>query len=163
MKQDALDALFRAYYHEALLYTLSLSGDKSTAEDIVADAFFKALTSADGSIENFKAWLFAVCRNEFLTLCRRRKRHPEVALDASEKERRDEMADTIIRREEYRALYHAVSLLPGLQREVITLHYFSGLSVKDISAVTGKSASNVKVLLHRARAQLKTILEHNEF
>ena len=39
------------------------------------------------------------------------------------------------------------------------LFYFSGLQIKDIAMVTGKSESNVKVLLYRSRERLKELME----
>ena len=67
--------------------------------------------------------------------------------------------DGIIRKEEYRALYRAVDMLPDTQREAILLFYFYDMPVKEISAVIGKSESNTKVILHRSRESLKKIME----
>ena len=66
------------------------------------------------------------------------------------------------RKEEYRSLYRAIELLPGAQKEAVTLFYFSGLSVKAISEITGKSETNTKVLLCRAREKLKKIMEEEQ-
>ena len=63
--------------------------------------------------------------------------------------------ESIIRKEEYRALYHAISVLSPPYKEVITLFYFEDLSVKDIALVLGKSETVVKVTLVRAREALK--------
>ena len=75
---------------------------------------------------------------------------------------REEVIEGIIRREEYRSLYRAIGLLPDTQKEVITLFYFSGLPIKSISEITGKSETNVKVLLCRAREKLRTIMEEEQ-
>lgn len=45
MKSDVINELFSKYYNEALLYTMSICKDKTLAEDIVSEAFFKALTA----------------------------------------------------------------------------------------------------------------------
>ena len=71
MKPDIIDQLFSQHYNEALLYTISLCRNRTVAEDIVSSAFFKALTLADDSIHNFKPWLLTVCRNEFISICRK--------------------------------------------------------------------------------------------
>ena len=44
MKSDIIDLLFSQYYNEALLYTVSLCRNRTVAEDIVSNAFFKAHT-----------------------------------------------------------------------------------------------------------------------
>ena len=68
MKSDIVDQLFSQYYNEALLYSISLCKNRTVAEDIVSNAFFKALSTADDSIRDFKPWLLTVCRNEFISL-----------------------------------------------------------------------------------------------
>ena len=74
MKPDIIDKLFRQYYNDALLYTMSLSHNKTVAEDIVSSAFYIALQSSDDSIQNFKAWLLTVCRNEYFDYLRKNSR-----------------------------------------------------------------------------------------
>lgn len=157
MKSDAIEALFRKHYNEALLYMLSLCKDKSTAEEMVSEAFFKALETADGEIRNFKSWLLTVCRNLFYNEQRRCRRHEDLSDELSGE--RDALIDEIIRRDDYRALYRAIGLLPQLQAEVITLFYFEGLSVNEIAEITGKTSDHVKVILFRAREALRKKLE----
>lgn len=159
MKPDIIDELFRKYYNEAMLYTMSLCKNETIAEDIVSTAFYKALASADEEIKNFKPWLLTVCRNEFFGLCRKNKAmsYDELAEDVVDDS--GEIVDQLILKEEYRALYHAIDKLNAAQREVIMLFYFSGLQIKDIAMVMGKSDSNVKVLLYRGREKLKELME----
>jgi len=54
VENDVLRELYEKYYREALLYTLSLSGDRPLAEDIVADAFLKAYLSLPDGGESFR-------------------------------------------------------------------------------------------------------------
>jgi len=159
MKHDVIEELFSKYYNDALLYTISLCRNKSVAEDIVSSAFYKALTTADGEILNFKPWLFKVCRNFFISGQRRSTRAPTVELEENLSDGEEELVDEIIKDEEYRALYRAIELLPTHQREVITLFYFENLPIRDISEITSKTEVNIKVTLYRARDTLKNILE----
>lgn len=76
----------------------------------------------------------------------------------------DELVDRLIEKEEYRALYRALSLLNENYREAIRLFYFGGMSVKEIAGIMDTTPDNVKVMLFRARNKLKTILEgQNDF
>lgn len=156
MRSDIIEELFRKHYNEALLYVLSLSKDRSISEEIVSDAFFKALETSD-EILNFKAWLFTVCRNLYYNEQRRRRRSTELPEEIAGE--RDALINEIVRREDYRALYHAIELLPAAQSEIITLFYFERLSVKEISGIVGKTADHVKVILFRARENLRKKLE----
>ena len=162
MKSDIIDQLFSQYYNEALLYTISLCRNRTIAEDVVSNAFFKALTLADDSIRDFKPWLLTVCRNEFISVCRKNSRFTGEEIPEDMADDREEVIEDIIRREEYRSLYRAIGLLPDAQKEVVTLFYFSELPVKSISEITGKSETNIKVLLCRARDKLRTILEEEQ-
>ena len=162
MKADIIDQLFSEYYNDALLYTVSLCRNRTIAEDIVSTAFFKALTLSDDSIRDFKPWLLTVCRNEFVSTCRRSSRFIGEEIPENLPDNREEVIESIIRKEEYRSLYRAIELLPDTQKEAVTLFYFSGLPVRSISEITGKSETNVKVLLCRAREKLRKILEEEQ-
>ncbi len=162
IKKDTVEELFEQYYNQLLLYTLSLCGNKPVAEDVVATAFFKALQSVDTNVQQFKPWLLAVCRNEYFSLCRKKKHYATEEVPGDLPDDSPDILDRIIRDEEYRALYRAVSLLPPARKEAITLFYFHGLSVHDIGTIMNKSENNVKVLLHRGRTDLKHILEVTE-
>ena len=159
MKPVLADELFKIYYNEALLYTMSLCRNKTVAEDVVADAFYKALASADGTVTNFKPWLLTVCRNEYVSICRKNSRFTGEEIPEELPDDSGDISEGIIRSEEYRALYKAISLLNEAQKEVITLFYFNGLQIKDIASVTGKSEQNIKVLLYRGREKLRELME----
>lgn len=163
MEHDVIEELFVTYYNDALLYTLSLTGNKADAEDIVSTAFHKAIATADDEVQNFKAWLFAVCRNLYISQRRRHSRFPTVEFNEANaghmEDEAERVVDSIVRDEEYRALYRAIELLPPLHREVITLFYFENLPVRAIAEIVGKSETNIKVTLCRAREGLKKILE----
>lgn len=156
MKHDVIEELFSKYYNNALLYMLSLTKNLPLSEEIVSDAFYTALKTADGEVQNFKAWLLKVCRNLYLNSLRKTRRLDE--LDENLADKGESALESIIRKEEYRALYRAISLLNDSYKEVITLFYFEDLSIKDIALVTGKSEAVVKVNLFRAREALKKIL-----
>jgi RNA polymerase sigma-70 factor (ECF subfamily) len=156
MKHDVIEELFKKYYNDALLYTLSLTKSYPLAEEIVSDAFYTALRTADGEVQSFKAWMLRVCRNLFLNGERKNKRIKE--LDESIADESENALEGIIRKEEYLALYRAISLLSPSYKEVITLFYFEDLSIKEIASVIGKSEEVVKVSLYRGREALKKIL-----
>ena len=157
MKPDLIEKMFKEHYNGALLYALSLCKDKHLAEELVSIAFYKALQSADDSITSFRAWLFAVLRNEYTSHLRRHRRYTDLHEDTESDE--ETVLDKIIKDEQYRTLYRAISLLPSAQNEIITLFYFEELSLKEISQIVKKNESSVKTALCRARIALREILE----
>jgi RNA polymerase sigma-70 factor (ECF subfamily) len=159
MRPDIVDQLFSQYYNDALLYSVSLCRNRTVAEDIAGNAFFKALSMSDDSIREFKPWLLTVCRNEYISICRKERRFTGEEIPEDLADDREEVIESIIHREEYRSLYRAIDLLPDAQKEAVMLFYFSGLSIKNIAEVTGKSEANTKVLLYRARERLRALME----
>jgi len=159
MKPDLVDSLFTEYYNEALLYTVTLARNRTVAEDVVSAAFFRALTASDDAVRDFKPWLLTVCRNEYISICRKEKRMTGEDVPEDLADDQESVVDAIIRKEEYRSLYRAIELLPEAQKEAVTLFYFSGLPIRAIAEITGKSETNTKVLLSRARDRLRQIME----
>jgi RNA polymerase sigma-70 factor (ECF subfamily) len=162
MKNGTLENLFKKYYNEAKLYVFSLCRDLSLAEDIVSESFYKAFVTIDEEKDGFKYWLFKVCRNRYFDILRKNKRLTELNEDIAAAN--EDLVSDVIKNEEYKALYHAVSLLKDNYREVVQLYYFDGLSAGEIASITEQSVENVKVQMFRARNKLKEILEaKNEF
>ncbi len=156
MEKELLEGLFAEYYNAALFYALSLTKDKAAAEDLVADAFFKALTARIHEVESFKSWLLTVVRNGYLSTLRKNRHRAELSETVPDES--EELLEKVVKDEEYRALYHAISLLPPNYTEVIMLFYFEDLTVREIAAVIQKSEGHVKTMLCRARLKLKELL-----
>ena len=64
----------------------------------------------------------------------------------------------VLFRETLLQLDRAVSALPSRQRQVVTMRDVVGMSAEEACAALGISAANQRVLLHRARAALRTAL-----
>jgi RNA polymerase sigma-70 factor, ECF subfamily len=64
----------------------------------------------------------------------------------------------VLSREALLQLDRAVSALPSRQRQVVTMRDVVGMSAEEVCAALGVSAANQRVLLHRARAALRTAL-----
>ena len=56
-------------------------------------------------------------------------------------------------------LYQALEDLPEKYRDVITLKYLDGYTIREISAATGMPEGTVSVYLRRAIKQLRTMLK----
>lgn len=156
MKSSEWENLFKKYYNEALLYICSFCHNKAVAEDIVAEAYMRAICSIDEEKDGFKFWLFKVCRNCYFDYIRKNKRLESINCDYQDE---TTLIDDIIQKEEYRALYKAIDLLQDSHKEVVRLFYFDGMSVREIAEITEYSVDNVKIRLYRARNKLKEIME----
>ena len=151
MEHSEFSALYRRWYRPMLLYARSLTGDLAAAEDLVQNAFAKALLSyrAGGSV---RAWLATVLRNEFLSQKRREKMYavPLQEAEVAAVPGSDPLEGLLVQ-EQQRQVYEAVLALPEAYRETIVQ-----------SAVLGLSQESVRQLRHRARVRLKRMLKEEE-
>lgn len=129
---------------------------------MVADAFVKAYLSLPDDIPSFRYWLFRVCKNLWIDWCRRRKWHaPEEPLQ--------QLSDHVtpesicIAGERRQALWRAIGSLPPLDRELVTLHYFSDMPLNEIAALLGKSYDATRQRMVRLRQTLKQRMEEQGY
>lgn len=158
MKNGAWETLFKKHYNEALMYVFSFCHNRALSEDIVQEAYVRALRSINEEKDGFKFWLFKVCRNCYFDYLRKQKRVETLDKDVESQEL--SLVDDVIQQEEYRALYKAISLLKDSYKEAVMLYYFDGLSVKEVADIIGIGVDNVKIQLYRARMKLEELLEN---
>ena len=155
---EILEQLYRRYYSAAYLYCLSITGDAHIAQDLVSEAFVKAYLSLPNDVPSFRYWLFRVCKNLWIDHCRK-ARHitgPE-ALEFIPDPHTPE--SIYLQNERKKALWEALNTLYPTDREIITLHYFSGLPLTEIASLTGKSYDAIRQRMVRLRQKLKQEME----
>ena len=127
----------------------------------MAEAFVKAYLSLPDAIPSFQYWLFRVCRNLWLDHCRRNKHladePPQELPDHNTPERK------YLANEQQQALWNAIATLSPLDRELVTLHYFAGLPLKEAAQVLGKSYPAARQRMVRLRAALKQRMEEQGY
>ena len=150
-----------AQYEAPLIrYALRFSGDLETARDIVQDTFLKLCRAYRPEVEPHLAqWLYTVCRNRAVDLCRKEGRmthvHSEVAEMAGERDAPHAPAE---RAEAYGRVLALLATLPARQQEVIRLKFQEGLSYKEIAAITRLTANHVGVIIHEGIKTLRARL-----
>lgn len=161
MEKSLFEKLYRDYKKSLHLYIYSICRDLDMAEELMQETFVKAMLSLDDEHSNFKAWLFTVGKN--LTL-NKAKREQRITL-TDELEHfiaDDDILKELIDNEKYRKLYEAILSLPMKMRQIVTLHYFSGLNLKQIGKILDMSPGNVRIVAMRARQKIKKDLEETD-
>ncbi len=154
-------------YHELLTYLspyIKWSVRRSftneqIAEDVVQEiliAFHKAKHTYNPE-KPFKPWIAAIIRFKIIDHLRKSYRIKEREVFSDYNETLDTKA-TNIETETGIDLERALKQLPEKQRRAFSLLKLDGLSVKEASAETGWSESNIKVSAHRAYKLLRKIL-----
>jgi RNA polymerase sigma-70 factor, ECF subfamily len=142
-----------------------LAQNREDAEDLVQETFVKALRGF-GSFElgtNFRAWIFQILRNTFLSSQSRSERRRMVALDPDETslERSATMGTAesfLIERAEADTVLDAINQLPTAFREVLLLCDVEEMSYKEIAEVLSIPIGTVMSRLTRARKAVRGAL-----
>ena len=147
------------YKDMAFNVALAIVKDDHYAEEVVQDAFMKAFGGLKSfkRTAQFKSWLYRIVVNEsFRHLNRLKREHTLVSIDEV-----NETADEGLVNEDGRVykIRAALKLLPSRESLALTLFYLEEHRLAEIVTITGWSLANTKVILHRARKNLRTILE----
>ncbi|MGV6813515.1 MAG: RNA polymerase sigma factor [Phycisphaerales bacterium] len=152
--------------HNQRLYRLarSIVGEDHDAEEVVQEAFVRgygALAQFEGR-SSFATWISRIAYHEALRARRKRKRvrlNDSRLLDQSHITNQGEADSQIFKTEAREMVTHAYDRLSAQHRSVIMLRLIEGLSTRETAECLRLSESNVKVLLHRAKAKLVEAIE----
>jgi RNA polymerase sigma factor (sigma-70 family) len=143
-----------------------LTRNPAEAEDLVQETFTKALRAFDSfqSDTNFKAWIFRILRNTFLTartgIAAARtvflEDHPDT-LDTTASGPTPE--DTLIRLDNEAAIHTALEQLQPQLREVLLLCDVEEIKYKDIAVILDVPIGTVMSRISRARRTLRQLLQ----
>ena len=173
--EGAFRAMVETWQDMVYNTTLGIVQVPADAEDIAQEVFVQVYQSV-GSFKGdskFSTWLYRITVTKSLDLERRKKRkkrfafvkslfgddnqvqvhppdfqHPGVKLD---------------KKEDAAILMGAIKKLPENQRIAFTLHKVEGLSYQEVSDVMQASISSVESLMHRAKTNLRKMLEDHYY
>jgi RNA polymerase sigma-70 factor (ECF subfamily) len=167
-----LASVVREYESPLLRYVARLIGTRyDEARDVVQDVFLKLHNQVArrgvASIGNLRCWLYRVAHNLAMDYGRSRRRRRELeerALDdptVLERIAATGPDDTrnCERKESVQLALTAVGNLPEEQRSVVLLKIIQGLTLREISAVTGMKIGTVNYRLTQALRSLANELE----
>ena len=156
----AFDALVRRYLRPALAVALEFADARDDAEDLVQEAFHRALRRMEDFDErlSFQPWFFTILRNLGRNLVAGQRRWqmgdlPET-LAAEQRSPQDdaEWSETSER------LSAAIEGLPEMQRACLRLFDLEGFNSAEVADMLGISPGTVRTHVHRARRGLREIV-----
>lgn len=151
----------------ARLYNFAhwLTQDRAEAEDLVQETYMKALRGFASFQQgtNFRAWMYKILRNTFLTSRTGLKAGLTVSLDQEEEKPAEPVAaetpeTVLLARMERRVIEDALEELPVKFREVILLCDVEEMSYQEISETLGIPIGTVMSRLSRARKAMRELL-----
>lgn len=144
-----------------------LAKNREEAEDLVQETYAKALRgySSFQPGTNFRAWMYRILRNTFLTSRTGLKAKMTVPLEGEEDGAAPVVADTqtpeaiLIDRSNQALLQSALEELPLHSREVLLLCEVEEMSYQEIAEALEIPLGTVMSRLSRARAALRTLVK----
>ena len=155
----AFEALYERHQRELLSFCLYMLGSRADAEEALQVTFASAYRGllADERPVVLRPWLFAIARNQCLSILRRRRPTVELGEEATtgnDPAASGDLFRELELREEIRHTLAGVRELPEGQRAAMVLAELHGLSQSEIGAAMGLRPEQVKALVYQARSSL---------
>lgn len=180
------DAAFRqlvGQFHGPLCRLAAALVGQGQAEEVVQETLIAAIRQIhlfEGR-SSLKTWLFTIASNQAKSRLRKQKREiflediteggsfadalfkPDGHWATAPHAWHDESPEALLSHEDFiRCLDKTIEKLPDNQKAVMTLREYQGLELEEICNILDISASNVRVLIHRARATVYAMINHYE-
>ena len=150
--------LVERHYFELYRYAFSVLRDERAAEDVVQDAFERALGALGRYPEErlremrLRPWMYRITLNVARNSLRRRREVPVEEVSAVDGGRSNENPEDVM------DVLAAMGKLPERQRVAVTLRYLQDLPYAEISGITGWPEGTVKTLVKRGLARLRSMM-----
>ncbi len=154
---EAFSGLVRRHQLDLYRYARGMGLDHDAAQDGVQEALVTAYQRLDQCREpdRFRMWLLRILRNRCLDQRKSERRHAaRVEIVGRETDPAVQTHDEL-----RQTLGHALGALPDALREAFLLKHDQGYAYEEIADLTGASVSAVKMRVHRAREQLRSLLD----
>ena len=164
----ALDQLVGRYRQALFSWLLGMTANRADAEDLFQETWCRVIRHADRFNDvSFRAWLWKIARNLLIDF--RRKRRPDVSLDAVEDEEDEPLVNRLASEhmgpskavetgDMTERVMRAVATLPDVQREVFLMRVQGDLPFNEIAAALGIPLNTALGRMHDAMGKLKRML-----
>lgn len=174
-ESESFELLHAAYGRKIYNLAFRMTGSQADAEDLTQETFLQVFHKIGDFREESQlyTWVYAIAKNLCYQYFKRAKRNSfvsfetminaaldtEYATDIKTLEKR-EREDLIVQVKEG-CLTGLLRCLPFYQRAAFIFHVLLHLSIRDVANILDKSEGATKVLIHRAKENLKKFLCKN--
>lgn len=153
---NEFNEIYVQYFRDVYKYAFSLTRNKSIAEEITQETFFKALKNIDKFDGKCKlyVWLCQIAKNTYFSFIKKEKQYDNLA-DIESTLYDVDIEKQLLTKESAMDIYKALHNLQDPYKEVFTLRVFGELSFFQIGEIFTKTESWARVTYHRAKIRLK--------
>jgi len=167
----AFKKLVDSYQDMVFNTALGIVQNPEDAEDVAQEVFIQVYRSIDQfkGDSRLSTWMYRITTTKALDHIRSKKRKKRFAFITSLFGPNDELMHdpvdfhhpgvTLDKKEEAAMLWKMIAQLPENQKVAFNLHRTEGLSYQEIGTIMQLTVASVESLLHRARKNLRKILE----
>lgn len=164
---DAFSVLVNRYQDRLYTALTRFLDSKEDAQDVLQDSFLSAFANAKSFKGNsrFYTWVYRIAMNHAIDLHRRKK--PRQTLSLHREDQSDWLASNnegaahqaIVQEENCQLIRKALGILSEEHRLVIVMKEIDDMRYEEIAEVLEVPVGTVRSRLHRARSELKNVLE----
>ena len=165
LPSESFEQLAMPHFERLYNFACWLTQDRQEAEDLVQETYAKALKgfSSFQPGTNFRAWIYKILRNTFLTSRTGLKATSNVPLDLEGDDVLPPAKETpesiLLQRSDSQLVQQALERLPVAYREVLLLCEVEEMSYQEISTTLAIPMGTVMSRLSRARRALRTLVQ----
>lgn len=156
--EEEKNKIYIDYRQKVARYIAGKVPNPQDAEDLVSCVFmkiFQKLDTFDESKASLSTWIFTITRNTVYDFYGTRKDFSELPEDIADDGKIDE---NLLNEEMLEQLADALESLDERSRDLIILHYYSGLTLKEIADRMQMSYPNAKVIHKKALRAMQAVL-----
>jgi RNA polymerase sigma-70 factor (ECF subfamily) len=169
---QAFRSLYNATSPKLFGYALRILHKRELAEEVLQESFVSIWNSARGYQSQLAApmtWMAAIVRNKAFDALRRGDDTVEIDVDTFDSRIMQALQDpaatpieALQMSGDAKALAHCMSMLEGLQRQVIGMAFYHDLSHSEVAQRMAVPIGTVKTWIRRSLERLKTCLAKGE-
>ena len=155
MTQEKIEKLYETCYMRVFSYAMTLTGERTQAEEITQETFFRAFAKQSefrGEADEV-TWLCAIAKNFWSDEKRRGKHSGKMTEEMTDPGSGPEQ--TAVDRDSSFRIHMALHQLEEPYREVFELRVFGELSFREIGMIFSKTENWARVTYHRAKLKLQ--------
>lgn len=153
------DILYKRYSGKIFGKCISLLKEEAKAADATQEVFMKILINLSkfSGKSKFSTWIYSITYNFCIDMIRKEKKNPSMLVDDIETkyDKEDDVEDVYLLEMKVSRLKVIMEEIPFMDKSILLMKYQDEMSIKEISEITKKSESAVKMKIKRAKQKFR--------